>query len=470
MPANRPEKQERRDAKLDAIKTPPHSIEAEQSVLGGLMLDNQAWDTIAGELIGDDFYHRGHRLIFQAMHHLSERNLPIDLVTVSETLETTGELQDVGGFAYLGEIAKNTPSAANIRAYAQIVRERAVVREMIAVANEIAESGFDTQNRTSSELLDLAESKVFKIAEKRTNENEGPQAIAPILQRTVDRIDQLSRSKNPNGITGISSGFYDLDRMTSGLQPADLIIVAARPSMGKTTFAMNLCENVALKNDKPVLVFSLEMPSEQIMMRMLASLSHVDQTRIRNGQLKDEDWTRIASTINILKERNNIFIDDSSGLTPTEVRSRARRVFRESGGLSMIMVDYLQLMTVPGNNENRTLEIAEISRSLKSLAKELSIPVVALSQLNRSLEQRSNRRPINSDLRESGSIEQDADVIMFIYRDEVYNPETDEQGVAEVIIGKQRNGPIGTVKLKFQGSLSRFDNLALSEPDGHSGY
>ncbi|MDX1706073.1 replicative DNA helicase [Pseudidiomarina sp.] len=470
MPANRPEKQVRRDAKLDAIKTPPHSIEAEQSVLGGLMLDNQAWDTIAGELIGDDFYHRGHRLIFQAMHHLSERNLPIDLVTVSETLETTGELQDVGGFAYLGEIAKNTPSAANIRAYAQIVRERAVVREMIAVANEIAESGFDTQNRTSSELLDLAESKVFKIAEKRTNENEGPQSIAPILQRTVDRIDQLSRSKNPNGITGISSGFYDLDRMTSGLQPADLIIVAARPSMGKTTFAMNLCENVALKNDKPVLVFSLEMPSEQIMMRMLASLSHVDQTRIRNGQLKDEDWTRIASTINILKERNNIFIDDSSGLTPTEVRSRARRVFREAGGLSMIMVDYLQLMTVPGNNENRTLEIAEISRSLKSLAKELSIPVVALSQLNRSLEQRSNRRPINSDLRESGSIEQDADVIMFIYRDEVYNPETDEQGVAEVIIGKQRNGPIGTVKLKFQGSLSRFDNLALSEPDGHSGY
>ncbi|KFZ30262.1 DNA helicase [Pseudidiomarina salinarum] len=467
MPANRPEKQVRRDAKLDAIKTPPHSIEAEQSVLGGLMLDNQAWDTIAGELIGDDFYHRGHRLIFQAMHHLSERNLPIDLVTVSETLETTGELQDVGGFAYLGEIAKNTPSAANIRAYAQIVRERAVVREMIAVANEIAESGFDTQNRTSSELLDLAESKVFKIAEKRTNENEGPQAIAPILQRTVDRIDLLSRSKNPNGITGISSGFYDLDRMTSGLQPADLIIVAARPSMGKTTFAMNLCENVALKNDKPVLVFSLEMPSEQIMMRMLASLSHVDQTRIRNGQLKDEDWTRIASTINILKERNNIFIDDSSGLTPTEVRSRARRVFRESGGLSMIMVDYLQLMTVPGNNENRTLEIAEISRSLKSLAKELSIPVVALSQLNRSLEQRSNRRPINSDLRESGSIEQDADVIMFIYRDEVYNPETDEQGVAEVIIGKQRNGPIGTVKLKFQGNLSRFDNLALSEPDGY---
>ena len=463
MAEKRSEQASRKDAKLDAIKTPPHSIEAEQSVLGGLMLDTQAWDSVAGEIIADDFYHRGHRLIFKAMHHLAERTQPIDLVTVSEVLETTGELQDVGGFAYLGEIAKNTPSAANIRAYAKIVRERAIVREMIAVANDIAESGFDTQSRTSAELLDEAERKVFLIAEKRINQNEGPQAIVPILEKTINRIEQLSANKNHNGVTGASTGFADLDRMTSGLQNSDLIIVAARPSMGKTTFAMNLVENVAMKAQHPVLVFSLEMPSEQIMMRMLASLSHVDQTRIRNGQLKDEDWDRIASTINILKERNNILIDDSSGLTPTEVRSRARRVHREYKGLSMIMVDYLQLMTVPGFNDNRTLEIAEISRSLKALAKELSVPVVALSQLNRSLEQRANKRPVNSDLRESGSIEQDADVIMFIYRDEVYHPESEEQGIAEVILGKQRNGPIGTVKLKFQGQFSRFDNLAISQ-------
>lgn len=467
MAGNRPEKQSRSDSKLAAIKTAPHSIEAEQSVLGGLMLDNQAWDAIAGDIISEDFYHRGHRLIFAAMSRLTERNLPIDLVTVSENLEAAGELQDVGGFAYLGEIAKNTPSAANIRAYAQIVRERAVLRELIAASNEIAENCYDTQNRTSAEILDIAEAKVFKIAEQRTNANEGPQAISPILERTVARIEELSTSKNANGVTGRSTGFTDLDRMTAGLQPSDLIIVAARPSMGKTTFAMNLCENVAMREDKPVLVFSLEMPSEQIMMRMMASLSHVDQTRIRNGQLKDEDWSRVASTISILKEKNNIYVDDSSGLTPTEVRSRARRVARDHKGLSLIMVDYLQLMTVPGMAENRTLEIAEISRSLKALAKELEVPVVALSQLNRSLEQRSNRRPVNSDLRESGSIEQDADVIMFIYRDEVYHPESEEKGIAEIILGKQRNGPIGTVKLKFQGQYSRFDNLAQHEiPDG----
>lgn len=452
------------DAKLDSIKQPPHSIEAEQSVLGGLMLDNEAWDSIAGEIIADDFYHRSHRLIFLAMHRVAERGHPIDPVTVAEALERTQELEQVGGFAYIGQIANDTPSAANIRVYAQIVRERAVLREMIAAANEIAESGFDTQNRSSSELLDLAESRVFQIAQKRIQASEGPQAIAPILQRTVDRIDQLSRLKNHNGVTGASTGFYDLDTMTAGLQPSDLIIVAARPSMGKTTFAMNLCENIAMRSDKPVLVFSLEMPAEQIMMRMLASLSHVDQTRIRTGRLQDEEWSRIASTINILKEKNNIFIDDASGLTPTEVRSRARRVYRESGGLSMIMVDYLQLMTVPGMADNRTLEIAEISRSLKALAKELEVPVVALSQLNRSLEQRADKRPVNSDLRESGSIEQDADVIMFIYRDEVYHPETEQKGIAEVIIGKQRNGPIGRINLKFQGHLSRFDNLAKSEP------
>ncbi|RUO76895.1 replicative DNA helicase [Idiomarina tyrosinivorans] len=453
------------DAKVAEIRSAPHSIEAEQSVLGGLMLDNERWDDVAGKVIADDFYHRAHRMIFAAMQYLAERNQPIDLVTVSEKLEASDQLERVGGFAYLGEIAKNTPSAANILAYADIVRERAVVREMIGVANEIAESGYDTQGRSSHELLDLAESKVFHIAEKRVSGSEGPKGIHSILSSTIDRIEALSKTKNNNGVTGVSTGFHDLDRKTAGLQPSDLVIVAARPSMGKTTFAMNLAENIALNHDKPVLVFSLEMPAEQLMMRMLASLSRVDQTKVRTGRLEDDDWARIASVMNMLNERNNLYIDDSSGLTPTEVRSRARRIHRQHEGLSMIMVDYLQLMTVPGMSENRTLEIAEISRSLKALAKELEVPVVALSQLNRSLEQRADKRPVNSDLRESGSIEQDADVIMFIYRDEVYHPDSAQQGLAEIIIGKQRNGPIGAIELKFHGHLSRFDNFVRAEDD-----
>ncbi|MGM0525721.1 MAG: replicative DNA helicase [Pseudomonadota bacterium] len=454
-----------KDKSVEALRSAPHSIEAEQSVLGGLMLDNDAWDKVAGSIIAEDFYHRGHRLIFQAMQKLSDNSQPMDLVTVSEVLEAQAELDKVGGFAYLGEISKNTPSAANILAYANIVRERAVLREMIAAANDIAESGYDTQGRNSQELLDEAESKVFRIAEKRTSATEGPKGVGDILARTVERIEALSKIKNHNGVTGVSSGFHDLDQMTAGLQPSDLLIVAARPSMGKTTFAMNLAENIAMNQDKPVLVFSLEMPAEQIMMRMLASLSRVDQNKVRTGRLEDDDWARIASVMNILNDKNNLYIDDASGLTPTEVRSRSRRIARDHGGLSMIMVDYLQLMTVPGMSENRTLEIAEISRSLKSLAKELNVPVVALSQLNRSLEQRSDKRPVNSDLRESGSIEQDADVIMFIYRDEVYHPDSAEQGLAEIIIGKQRNGPIGKVELKFHGHLSRFDNYARGTDD-----
>tara|TARA_B100000700_G_scaffold230011_1_gene254321 strand:+ start:144 stop:1538 length:1395 start_codon:yes stop_codon:yes gene_type:complete len=459
------EKNKQRDKSIEALRSAPHSIEAEQSVLGGLMLDNDAWDKVSGLIIAQDFYHRAHRLIFSAMQSLADSSQPMDLVTVSEELEANAELDAVGGFAYLGEISKNTPSAANIVAYANIVRERAVLREMIAAANDIAESGYDTQGRTSQQLLDEAESKVFRIAEKRTSATEGPKGVSDILAKTIEKIETLSNIKNHNGVTGTSTGFHDLDQMTAGLQPSDLIIVAARPSMGKTTFAMNLAENVAMNEEKPVLVFSLEMPAEQIMMRMLASLSRVDQNRVRTGRLEDDDWARIASVMNILNDKNNLYIDDSSGLTPTEVRSRARRVARDHGGLSMIMVDYLQLMTVPGMSENRTLEIAEISRSLKSLAKELSVPVVALSQLNRSLEQRSDKRPVNSDLRESGSIEQDADVIMFIYRDEVYHPESAEKGLAEIIIGKQRNGPIGKVELKFHGHLSRFDNFARASDD-----
>lgn len=447
------------DAQVDAIKVPPHSLEAEQSVIGGLLLDNERWDTVSERVLTQDFYSRPHRLVFDAVKTILEDSKPLDLITLSEYLEQREQLEDVGGFAYLADLAKNTPSAANINAYADIVAERALVRNLIGVANDIADAGYDPQGRSSEDLLDLAESKVFAIAEERTNENEGPQSVDNILEKTLERIELLYKSPQ-DGVTGVDTGFTDLNKKTAGLQGSDLVVVAARPSMGKTTFAMNLCENAAMVQDKPVLIFSLEMPAEQIMMRMLASLSRVDQTKIRTGQLDDEDWARISSTMGILMEKKNMFIDDSSGLTPTEVRSRARRIAREHGGLSMIMVDYLQLMRVPALSDNRTLEIAEISRSLKALAKELNVPVVALSQLNRSLEQRADKRPVNSDLRESGSIEQDADLIMFIYRDEVYNPESSLKGIAEIILGKQRNGPIGSVRLTFQGHFSRFDNYA----------
>ncbi|HDJ8122774.1 TPA: replicative DNA helicase [Escherichia coli] len=453
-----------RDPQVAGLKVPPHSIEAEQSVLGGLMLDNERWDDVAERVVADDFYTRPHRHIFTEMARLQESGSPIDLITLAESLERQGQLDSVGGFAYLAELSKNTPSAANISAYADIVRERAVVREMISVANEIAEAGFDPQGRTSEDLLDLAESRVFKIAESRANKDEGPKNIADVLDATVAHIEQLFQQPH-DGVTGVNTGYDDLNKKTAGLQPSDLIIVAARPSMGKTTFAMNLVENAAMLQDKPVLIFSLEMPSEQIMMRSLASLSRVDQTKIRTGQLDDEDWARISGTMGILLEKRNIYIDDSSGLTPTEVRSRARRIAREHGGIGLIMIDYLQLMRVPALSDNRTLEIAEISRSLKALAKELNVPVVALSQLNRSLEQRADKRPVNSDLRESGSIEQDADLIMFIYRDEVYHENSDLKGIAEIIIGKQRNGPIGTVRLTFNGQWSRFDNYAGPQYD-----
>ncbi|MGL4206081.1 MAG: replicative DNA helicase [Aeromonadaceae bacterium] len=454
-----PSSGQKKDPRLEQLKMPPHSFEAEQSVLGGLMLDNEAWDRVAERVSEHDFYSRPHRLIFAGMTRLSAQGLPIDLITLQEELERHEQLDAAGGFAYLVEIAKNTPSAANISAYAEIVRERAVVREMISVANDIAESGFDPQGRNAADLLDEAESKVFKIAESRSSSSEGPQSLKVVLEKTVDKIEELFR-KPHNGVTGVSSGYSDLDKMTSGFQPSDLIIVAARPSMGKTTFAMNLVEHAALTQDKPAVIFSLEMPSEQIIMRMLASLGRIEQTRVRTGQLDDDDWGRLSSTMGLLLEKGKMYIDDASGLTPTELRSRTRRIAREHGGVSLVMIDYLQLMRVPSLSDNRTLEIAEISRSLKALAKELQVPVIALSQLNRSLEQRADKRPVNSDLRESGSIEQDADLIMFIYRDEVYHDDSPDKGVAEIIIGKQRNGPIGKVRLTFQGQFSRFDNYA----------
>lgn len=449
------------DQKTEQVSIPPHSTEAEQAVLGGIMLSNQHWDGIAERVIAEDFYTFAHKAIFQTMEELMRNQTPIDLITLDQALKAKGISDSVGGFAYLADLSNNTPNAINILAYAEIVREKAILRELIAVGNRIAENSYSPKGKDIKMVLDEAEREVFAIAEKRSSSTEGPQNVLSVLESTIARIETLGKLENHNGVTGITTGFVELDKKTAGLQPSDLIIVAARPSMGKTTFAMNLCENAAMASDKPVLVFSLEMPAEQIMMRMIASLARVDQTKIRTGQnLEEAEWSKIASVFGMFKQKNNLYIDDSSGLTPTELRSRARRVYRENGGLSMIMVDYLQLMRAPAFSDNRTLEIAEISRSLKALAKELEVPVIALSQLNRTLEQRADKRPVNSDLRESGSIEQDADLIMFIYRDEVYNDNSEDKGVAEIIIGKQRNGPIGRVRLAFNGQFSRFDNLA----------
>lgn len=437
----------------------PHSVEAEQSVLGGLMLVNDEWDSVT-EVVGEaDFYLRQHRVIFSEMRSLVKRGSPIDLITLSEQLGGKGLEDACGGFGYLATLSKNTPSAANIHAYADIVREAALKRELLAAVNEIATQTLQPRGMNAAELVDLAERKVMHITASRDDRQAGPTSILEVMDTTVERLQALY-DKPHDGVTGLDTGYTDLNKKTAGLQNGDLIVVAARPSMGKTTFAMNICENVAMSQDKAVLIFSLEMPKEQLMMRMYASLGRIDQTNIRTGQMTDEDWTRLTGTTGILSERNNIFIDDESGLTPQTLRARARRLHRETGGLAMIMVDYLQLMRVPEHSQNRTLEIAEISRSLKSLAKELNIPVVALSQLNRSLENRADKRPINSDLRESGSIEQDADLIVFIYRDEVYNERSEDKGIAEIILGKQRNGPIGTLRLTFNGQWSRFDNYA----------
>ncbi|MBK8973847.1 MAG: replicative DNA helicase [Hahellaceae bacterium] len=444
-------------AELSDIRMPPHSAEAEQAILGGLMLDNSGWDRIVDLVTADDFYRLGHKLIFKAITRLADEGRALDAITVSEVLENAGELEKAGGLAYLSELARNTPSAANIRAYADIVREKGVLRKLMSIGSEISELASDPQGRSSNEVLDEAERKVFQIAESRPNQG-GPVHVRPILAKTLSRIEELFESKG--GITGITTGFEVLDEKTSGLQHADLIIVAGRPSMGKTTFAMNLVENALMMAKTSVLVFSMEMPADSILMRMFSSLGRIDQTKIRSGQLDEEDWPRLTSAMHMLKDAK-LYIDDTPALTPTEMRSRARRVAKDfDGKLGLIMVDYLQLMRVAGIKEGRTAEISEISRSLKALAKELNCPVIALSQLNRSLEQRPNKRPVNSDLRESGAIEQDADIIIFIYRDEVYNEDSPDKGVAEIIIGKQRNGPIGTVRLAFLGRYTRFEDLA----------
>lgn len=435
-------------------KVPPHSLEAEQSVLGGLMLDQRAWDQVVDCLQEIDFYRHEHRLIYRVMMRLIGQNKPLDVLTVTEALRAINELESVGGEVYLFELANNTPSAANIVAYADIVRERSILRRLISVGNEITENAFQPQGRSITELLDTAERSVFAISEQGSR--IGPVNIKDFLTKTMDKIDTLFHSNTP--ITGIPTGYQDFDEMTSGLQNSDLIIIAGRPSMGKTILAMNMAEHVAIKSRLPVLIFSMEMPGEAIVMRLLSSLCRIDQLRIRTGKLADEDWPRISSTVSMLSEAP-LFIDDTPAIGPAEMRARARRLAKEQGHLGLIVVDYLQLMQVPGHSESRTAEISEISRSLKGLAKELKVPVIAISQLNRGLEQRADKRPVMSDLRESGAIEQDADLIVFIYRDEVYHEDSPSKGTAEIIIAKQRNGPIGKMTLTFMGQYTCFENF-----------
>ncbi|MEK9926776.1 MAG: replicative DNA helicase [Halieaceae bacterium] len=451
------------DSDIARIRMQPQSIEAERSVIGGLLLASDAWDSIAELVSASDFYRPEHRAIFRQIAALVDRNEPVDVVTVADRLHATGELEAAGGHTYLSELAETTPTAANIRAYASAVHQRAVLRKLIGAAQDIADTGFNPEGRTAEELIDEAERRIMQIAEEGPKSG-GPRGMEPLLQGALERIEELFNTGG--AITGLTTGFVDLDRMTSGLQDSDLVIVAGRPSMGKTSFAMNLVENAAGNSDKPILVFSMEMPAEQLVIRMMSSLGKIDQTKVRTGKLDQEDWPKLSAAMAKLKD-TRILIDDTPALTPTELRSRARRVAREHGALGMIMVDYLQLMRVAGSSEGRTAEISEISRSLKAIAKEFRCPMVALSQLNRSLEQRPNKRPVNSDLRESGAIEQDADVIMFIYRDEVYHEDSQDRGVAEIIIGKQRNGPIGTCRLSFRGEFTRFENLARSDYDDY---
>ena len=438
-------------------KLPPHSIEAEQSVIGGLLLSERAWDEVAGRINEEDFYREDHRLLFRGLADLADTGQPRDLVTLTEWLRSRGLLDKAGGASYLGNLAADIPGAANIRAYADIVRERSIMRQLIRAGDMITGMGFDTQGLTAADLLESAEKEIFAIAERGRRGGEGPQGLNSILTKAVNRIEKLVA--NEGSFSGLPTGLHNFDKMTNGLQPADLLILAGRPSMGKTSFAMNIVENVAIKEKVPVAVFSLEMSAEQLVIRMISSWGRIDQTRLRSGQLTEDDWPKITSAIGIMNENARLFIDDTPALSPSELRARARRLKREHD-IGLVMVDYLQLMQVPGTSENRTNEISEISRSLKALAKELDVPVIALSQLNRQVEQRDNKRPRMSDLRESGGIEQDADVIMFLYRDEVYNQDTTEKGIGEVIIGKQRNGPIGTVRVAFRGEYLRFDDLA----------
>ncbi len=460
----------------------PHSIEAEQAVIGGLMLRNDAFDSIAEVLSDSDFYSKDHQLIFNAMTRLAADNQPFDPITLAESLQNSNELSSVGGAEYLVDLASSTPSSANVKAYTQIVLERSIVRQLIGAASDIVRKGYNPLGWDSSKLLAEAEGRLQEIIENRPKKG-GFKEVILLIKEAVDRLDELF--KNDADITGLSTGFADLDKMTSGWQKSDLVIIAGRPSMGKTAFAMNMVEHATLSQDRPVLVFSLEMPASQLITRMLSSIGKIDQTRMRTGNLVEDDWPRLSSAAQRLKDKP-LFIDDSPGITPLEMRNRIKQFTRErveqlrqqwiaergsevpvdtellyaQAQPGMIMVDYLQLMNGSNAAEGRVQEISQISRELKGLAREYECPMIALSQLSRNVEQRPNKRPVNADLRESGAIEQDADVIAFIYRDEVYNEDSPDKGTAEIIIGKQRNGPIGTCRLMFMGKYTRFENLA----------
>jgi replicative DNA helicase len=447
------------DREVAALRIPPNSVEAEMSVLGGLMIDNEAFDRVADVVREEDFYRYDHRLIWAQISRLIEKSQPADVVTVFESLQRAGKADEAGGLVYLNSLAQETPSAANIRRYAEIVRDRSILRRLISTSDEIATNALNPQGKDTRQLLDEAESKIFQISEDGARGSVGFQALPDLLGQVVERIDELYNQNNPNDVTGVPTGFTDLDRMTSGLQPGDLVIVAGRPSMGKTAFSINIGEHVAIEQGLPVAVFSMEMGATQLAMRMICSTGRLDQQRLRTGRLVDDDWPRLTNAIQKMQDAQ-MFIDETPALNSLELRARARRLARQSGQLGLIIIDYLQLMSATGSGENRATEISEISRSLKALAKELHCPVIALSQLNRSLEQRPNKRPVMSDLRESGAIEQDADVILFIYRDEVYNPDSEDKGSAEIIIAKQRNGPIGALRLTFVGQYTKFENFA----------
>ena len=454
------------DSQVAQLRVPPHSIEAESSVLGGLLLDNGAWDRVGDLLVDSDFYRHEHQLIYSAIGALVNAGKPADVITVSEHLQNQGKTAEMGGLAYLNSLAQYVPSASNIRRYAEIVRERAILRKLVSASDEIATNAFNPQGKAIDRILDEAEQKIFNIGEEGSRMKQGFQSMDTLVVQLLDRVQEMA--DNPNDITGVPTGFYDLDRMTSGLQPGDMVVLAARPSMGKTAFAINIAEHVALNEGLPVAVFSMEMGASQLAVRVVGSIGRIDQGHLRTGKLTDDEWPRLTDAIEKLRTVS-LHIDETPGLTPSELRANARRLARQCGKLGLIVVDYLQLMSGSGGSsgDNRATELGEISRGLKMLAKELQCPVIALSQLNRSVEQRTDKRPMMSDLRESGAIEQDADIIMFIYRDDYYNKDSKDPGVAEIIIGKQRNGPTGTVRLTFLKNLTRFESLASGLSDDY---
>jgi len=443
-------------SRMDSVRTPPYSLDAEQAVLGALMLSEQAYDKISDKVAADDFYRQDHRILYQAISSLKENRQPCDAVTLGDWLERNDQLDKAGGIGYVIEIANNTPGAANIVAYAAIVREKAILRQLMDAGTQIVDDVLEPEGRSSEELLQSAEKVVFDIGERGKRGRGTFVNVRDALTEAYRTIEH--RYSNKGTLNGLDTGFADLNYITNGLQPGDLVIVAARPAMGKTSFAVNIAEHAAIQSGQPVAIFSMEMPVAQLAMRMISSLGRVDQKRLRNGDLLDEDWPRVTSAITLLSSAR-LFIDDTGGLSPSELRARSRRLKREHG-LGLIVIDYLQLMQVPGTRENRATEISEISRNLKALAKEMNVPVIALSQLNRSLEQRTDKRPLMADLRESGAIEQDADIILFIYRDDYYNQDSPKKNTAEIIIAKHRNGPTGTIDLWFRGQYTRFDSIA----------